>query len=59
MRRRREHQEVIGSIAEQFPQPVSLRFVVGVGGGHAVSFVHDYQLPVDLAESGKYVEAFG
>ena len=46
MRRRGEQQIVRCLLAKEFAQPIPLALVLRIARGHAVRFVHDYQIPV-------------
>ena len=50
---------MIRGVAEPFPQFVALALVRLVPRGHAVRFVHDDQVPVDLAQARQHVGPLG
>ncbi len=59
VRRGRQQQHVIGCVPQELAQLVAQTLVGFVCGRHAVRFVHDDKVPVDLAQTGEDLVPLG
>ena len=59
VRRGGHQEEMVRSIAQQLSQFVAQALVRLVARGHAVSFVHDHEIPLHLAQTGQDLVALG
>src|SRR3989442_5403861 len=57
--RRRQEQEMVAALAQQLSEPVALTLVLGVCSRHAMGFIYDDEVPMDLFQSRQDVRSFG